>query len=159
MPDVRLSAEGATMRVTAGRCHDTRRMGSVGALLRDERGAVTGEFTVVVPFFVFLLVFFADATILYLTHTEMYNLARDAARRMSTGELQNADEVVAYASERMFLGQRLYTVYTDFGANGNMQVLVEVPVGEAAIFGFFFTPLMGRELVALAAAGQEPAVE
>lgn len=133
-------------------------MYGLGNFLRDDKGAVTIEFTVLVPFFIFMLVIFADFAAVYLTHTEMYNVARDAARRMSTGELKNADEVVAYASEHMFLGQRLYTVFTDFGPNGNMQVLVEIPVGEAAIFGFFMRPLIGESLTALATVSAEPGV-
>ena len=133
-------------------------MRALRRFLRDDEGAVTIEFTTLVPFFIFLLVIFADFAAVYLTHTEMYNLARDAARRMSTGELKDADEVVAYAEEHMFLGQRLYTVFTDFGPNGNMQVLVEVPVGEAAFFGFFLGPLIGESLTATATVSREPGV-
>lgn len=133
-------------------------MYGLGNFLRDDKGAVTIEFTVLVPFFIFMLVIFADFAAVYLTHTEMYNVARDAARRMSTGELKNADEVVAYAGEHMYLGQRIYTVATNFGPDGNMQVLVEVPVAEAAFFGVFLRPLIGESLTALATVSAEPGV-
>ncbi len=129
-------------------------MRGVVLFLSDETGAVTVEFTVLVPFFIFLLVFFADAAAIYATHTNMYDFARDAARRMSTGELENANEVVAYANGNLFFGQRQYTVFTDFGRN--MNVLVEIPVSEAAIFGFFFRPIIGESLIARATMNQEP---
>ena len=54
---------------------------------KDEKGAVTMEFTVLVPFFVVLLIFFADASVIYFTHSEMFNAARDISRRMSTGQI------------------------------------------------------------------------
>ena len=122
--------------------------------VRDETGAVTVEFTVLVPFFIFLLVIFADAAVLYLTHSEMYNLARDAARRMSTGQFENPNEVVTYSAEHLFLGQRTYTVYTSFGPT--MSVLVEVPIDDATIFGYFFRPILGKSLIATAYWGREP---
>lgn len=133
-------------------------MCSVLKFLSDEEGAITLEFVLIVPYFVLTLVFFADIATVYLTHSQMYDLARDAARRMSTGELKDADQVVAYAEQRLTMGQRLYTVFTDFGPNGNMQVLVEIPVSEAAIFGYFMAPLIGENLFALATVSAEPGV-
>ena len=43
----------------------------VRALLSDETGAVTIEFTTLVPAFILLLVFFVDASTVYLTRSEM----------------------------------------------------------------------------------------
>ena len=124
--------------------------------LGDERGAVSIEFTTLVPFFVFLLVFFADASIIYLTHTEMYNAARDIARRMSTEELETESEVLEYAAAHVFLGQRRYTVDAEFG--GNMQVTIAVGLGDAAITGYFFAPVLGRTLTASATFRREPVI-
>ena len=123
---------------------------------RDEKGAVTVEFVVIVPFFIFVMIFFADAATIYLTHTEMYNVARDAARRMATGELRTEDEVVAYASQKLLLGGRTYDVYTGF--DKTRFVAVAVPVPQAAIFGFFFRHLLGESLIASAGVVQEPRV-
>ena len=64
-------------------------MHRINRFLRDSKGAVTTEFTVLVPFFVMLLVFFADASVIYLTHSEMFNTARDIARRMSTDQIKS----------------------------------------------------------------------
>ncbi len=123
-------------------------------LLRDDAGAVTVEFTVLVPFFVLLLVFFADASIVYLTHSEMYANARDIARKMSVDEFTTPAEVQTYASDHLFLGDRTYVVEPSFGAN--MTVTIAVPVAEAAISGVFFTPILGRQLTASATVRREP---
>ena len=59
-------------------------MRTISTFLRDETGAVTIEFILWVPVFVGLLVFVTDASIIYLTHSEMWSVARDTARRMTT---------------------------------------------------------------------------
>ena len=51
-------------------------MQSVFALLRDEKGAVTIEFVLWVPIFASLLVFVTDASIIYMTHSEMWTYPR-----------------------------------------------------------------------------------
>lgn len=122
--------------------------------LCDQKGAVTIEFTVLVPFFVMLLVFFADASVIYLTHSEMFNFARDAARRMSTGELKTRSEVRQFAAEHLFLGERTYTIDPQFG--GVNRVTIAIYVGEAAIFGAWFEPVLGQVLVASAEVQSEP---
>lgn len=129
----------------------------VGCLVRDERGAVTVEFTVLVPFFVFLLVLFADATVIYLSHSEMYNAARELSRSVSTGEVRNQAEAEAYVADKLFLGDRDYYVYVDF--DQDKTVTIAVNVYDAAIFGLWFTPLVGRELVATATVAEEPRIE
>ena len=129
-------------------------MQSLGRFTRDEKGAVTIEFTVLVPFFIFLFIFFVDAAVIYLTHSEMYNVARDAARRMATGELKDPAEVTQYASEHLFLGNRTYNIYTVF--SGTRTVLVEIPVNQAAIFGLFFQAIIGESLIATASVVREP---
>lgn len=121
----------------------------------DEKGAVTIEFTVLVPFFIFLLVLFADASVIYFTHSEMFNAARDISRRMSTGQIETEDQALAYASERLYLGDRVYTVDVDF-ASGDMPVSIGMPVGQAAIFGVWFGPIIGDALIATARTRREP---
>ena len=122
---------------------------------RDEKGAVTIEFTVLVPFFVFLMIFFADATAIYFTHSEMFNAARDISRRMSTGQIETEDEALAYASQRLYLGERVYTVDVDL-TDGDMPVSIGMRVGQAAIFGVWFKPIIGDALIATARTRREP---
>jgi hypothetical protein len=123
--------------------------------IRDERGSVSLEFTMLVPFFLMFLVFFADATVIYLTDTEMFNAAREISRRASTGELQTLSQAEAYAADKLFLGARTYYIDVDFAAD-DKKVTIAIPVYDAAIFGFFFRPILGRALVATATTSEEP---
>lgn len=125
-------------------------------LVRDDTGAVTLEFTVLVPFFIMLLVFFADATVIYSTHTEMFNAAREISRSMSTGELGDQSQVESYAVKKLFLGERTYYVDADF--TDDKKVTIAVHLYDAAIFGVFFRPILGKELVAIATAAEEPRI-
>jgi len=127
------------------------------ALLRDETGVVTTEFTVLVPFFVFLMVFFADATVIYLTHSEMFNAAREISRRVATGEIQSESDAQWYADNKLMLGARTYNVGIGFSGN-DRTVRIGIPLYDAAIFGVFFRPVLGRELVATAVVSEEPRV-
>ena len=131
-------------------------MRSVDRFLRDSKGAVTIEFIVLVPAFVFLMVFFTDVSIIYLTHSEMYNAARDVSRRMATGELKTATEVKTYAAEHLHLGARTYSVDPQFG--DAMTVTIAIGIDEAVFFGAFFQPILGRSLVATSTVQREPRI-
>lgn len=131
----------------------TDAMNGLKRFLRDSRGAVTVEFTVLVPAFVFIMILFVDTSIVYLTHSEMYNSARDIARRMSTHQLETPADVQAYAVQNLTLGARQYVVTPDFG--GVMSVSITVSVSDAAFFGAFFQPLLGKALIATASVRSE----
>jgi Flp pilus assembly protein TadG len=120
--------------------------------LRDERGSATIEFVLWVPVFVVLLVATTDATILYLSHTEMWNVSRDIARRLSVGDITEG-QAVEEAKKELFLYSRAYTVATSVG----IDVVVEITtnVGDASVFGFF-KPVLGRDLSARVVMRREP---
>lgn len=122
--------------------------------IRDEKGAVTIEFTVLVPFFILLMVLFVDSAVTWLSHSEMFNAARDISRRMSTGELTTQDEVANYAASHMFLGERTYTLDADF--DDQNRVAIRVPLDDATIFGIWFKPILGKALVATSETRREP---
>jgi Flp pilus assembly protein TadG len=126
--------------------------------LSDSRGAVTIEFVVMFPAFIFLMIFFADTSIVYLTHTEMYNAARDTARRIATHQLDTQEEAHAYAAGRLSLGARTYGLYTDGynSAGGVATVTVAIGLDQAVFFGALFEPILGRSLVATARVRIEP---
>jgi len=130
---------------------------SLQQLACDESGAVSLEFTVLVPFFVMLMVFFADGTVIYLTHTEMFNAAREISRRASTGELQDQSQAQSYANSKLLLGERTYYVDVDFSGD-NKTVTIAIPLYDAAIFGVFFRPILGKALVAVATTSAEPRI-
>jgi Flp pilus assembly protein TadG len=122
--------------------------------LRDERGAATIEFVLWVPVFVILLVATTDATILYLTHTEMWNVSRDIARRVAVGDMTSA-QAVDVAQQELFLYGRHYTV--GVSPDNQIDVVVEIKTNarDASVFGFF-TAVIGRELTARVVMRREP---
>ncbi len=129
-------------------------MRSVFTFLRDEKGAVTIEFVLWVPIFVGLFVFVTDASIIYLTHSEMWNVARDTTRRMTTRQFTTVAEARDFAAARLFLGERTYVIDPDFG--GEMNVTIAISLDDATIFGFFFESILGKSLVASVTMRNEP---
>jgi len=131
-------------------------MHKICSFLRDEKGAVTIEFVALVPAFVMILVFFTDASILYLTHSEMFNAARDIARRMSTGQITTRDQALAYAVEQLKLYERTYLLETSDDVFADKTVRISVGVADAAIFGYLLTPVLGRTMSVTATMRGEP---
>ncbi len=117
-------------------------MACIRRFIRDQTGTATIEFVLWVPVYVILLVAVTDASILYLTHTEMWNAARDTARGISVGALTAAD-APDRAREKLLLSGRTYTVAASDA--GPVIVEISVNVGDASIFGFF-KPVLGRQL-------------
>ncbi len=117
---------------------------TIRAFLEDDGALASMEFVLWVPVFFFVLVIVTDASILFLTHTEMWNAARDTARRVSVGAM-TAAEAPARATRKLKLANRQYRVAVS-DAN---PVIVEISVGvaDASVFGFF-TRVLGRRLVA-----------
>ncbi len=126
----------------------------VRAFISDVRGSATLEFILWVPVYVILLVAVTDASILYLTHTEMWNAARVSARSISVGALAVAD-VPGHAKERLLLGGRTYTVAAS--DTDPVTVQISVNVGDASVFGFF-KPVLARQLIARVEMMKEPVV-
>jgi len=120
--------------------------------LRDDSGSATIEFVLWVPVFVVLLVATTDATILYLSHTEMWNVSRDIARRIAVGDI-TADEAVNEAQKELFLYNRTYRVAAESGID--VVVEIQTNVGDASVFGFF-KPVLSRELSARVVMRREP---
>ena len=130
-------------------------MRSVLTFLGDEKAAVTIEFVLWVPIFVGLFVFVTDASIIYLTHSEMWNVARDTTRRITTGEITNDAEARDYAAAHLFLGSRTYVIDPEL-ASADMNITIAIGLDGAAIFGFFFKPILGQSLVASVTMRKEP---
>jgi Flp pilus assembly protein TadG len=122
--------------------------------VRDERGSATIEFVLWVPVFVILLVATTDASILYLHHTEMWNVSRDVARRVSVGDMTEAQAADKVQSE-MFLSTNAYTVETSNPAELDVWIKITTSVRDASVFGFF-EPVLGRSLVAEVTMRREP---
>ncbi len=122
--------------------------------MRDERGSATIEFVLWVPVFVIILVAATDATVLYLHHTEMWNVSRDVARRVAVGDMSEADAAAAVQND-MFLYSRAYTVATSNPTSLDVQIMIQTSVADASVFGFF-EPIMDRYLTAMVTMRREP---
>ena len=129
-------------------------MRGVFTFLRDEKAAATIEFVLWVPIFVGLFVLVTDASIIYLTHSEMWSAARDTTRRMTTGEITPRAQARDYAAAHLFLSSRTYVIDPDFG--GEMNVTLTIGLDDAVIFGYFFEQVLGRSLVASVTMRREP---
>ncbi len=105
--------------------------------LRDDRGLQTIAFLLWVPIFVALLVIVIDASTLYLTQTEMWNVARDTARRMTTGALKTESQVRVYANSQLHQFRNntgLYTVDASF--DPVVVVAISIGAGDISFTGF-----------------------
>ena len=99
---------------------------------RGERGSITVEFVIWIPVFLVILGFIADASLMYVMQANMWNVARDAARRMSTGEL---DKVAAetYAGNQLLYPNKPYTITATKGSDDVVEI--SIPIENASIFG------------------------
>ena len=129
-----------------------------GALKRfasDETGAVTIEFVVVVPFFMFLFVFFIDTCMLWFTYNDMSTVAQEAVRRTATREFTTVDQVRDFVAGRMFFAHGTYELRADLN-DTDRSVTIMLPVMNASLFGLFLHKFTGRYLVATANMRMEP---
>jgi Flp pilus assembly protein TadG len=110
-------------------------MRGILTFLRDERGSQTIEFVLWLPIIGALLVVISYASILYMTHTEMWNVARDTARRLTVGTLLPAD-AEDYARSQLKLYEVFGTGYqiiaTEDEAASTMTVVIRLGAGDAA---------------------------
>ena len=127
--------------------------------LGDESGAMTVDFVVWLPLFVSLLVIVTDASILYLTQTEMWNVARDTVRRMTTQQLQSEAAAKCWAESEMSLYSHLaYQV----DAQSSMQfntVSITVALNDASSLGYFLQPVLGETISARVTMRADPTLD
>jgi len=131
-------------------------MRTISELLADEQGAMTVDFVVWLPLFVSLLVIVTDASILYLTQTEMWNVARDTVRRMTTGQVATMNDAECWAQTELTQTSHLvYNVETTSTKDFN-SVRITVPLNDASTFGYFLTPVLGETINARVTMRTEP---
>lgn len=119
------------------------------AFLCEEQGAVTIEFILWMPIVVALLVTAIDGTMLYVTHTEMWNVSRDTARRMVTGKIRTVEEAEAYAVNAMSLRELPYGVFAYYDADNVVEFRMAISFSDISIAGYG-SPLLifGTEMMA-----------
>jgi Flp pilus assembly protein TadG len=144
-------------------------MRGILTFIRDDRGSQTIEFVLWLPIIGALLVIISYTSILYTTHTEMWNVARDTARRMTTGKFDIAatgvmDPVAAadYAQTQLKLYKFFDTGYlvtaTEDVNPRRMTVVITLAVTEGSFDAGFFgaLQLVGGTMAARVVMRAEP---
>ena len=134
-------------------------MRDILTFLRDDRGSQTIEIVLWIPIFVALLVIIIDASTLYLTQSEMWNVARDTARRMTTGALTTEADAEDYANMQLRLyvkNSGLYSV--DASYDPVVVVAISVGAGEVSFSGlrYFGFTIFGGPIRAQVVMRPEP---
>ena len=127
---------------------------SVSQFLRDEQGSAKIEFVLWVPVFAVLLIATIDATVLYLHHTEMWNVSRDVARRVAVGDMTE-NQVAQVVQDELFLYADHYWVATSQPTDLDVKIAIQTSIADASVFGFF-KPVLSENLVALVTMRREP---
>lgn len=128
------------------------------AFFADERGSETVQFVAFVPLFVFLLVIVTDASFLYLTNSEMWNVARDTARRMVAGQITSETEAETFAAERLNMFENPYTVDAHFDPDAYMSIYIATDIADAMVFGAFLRPLLNDTIQVRVVMRSEPEI-
>lgn len=101
--------------------------------VKDDRGSVTIEFTLLLPLFTAFLLLVTDASLLFLRQITLMNVARDTARAVSRYAM-TAAEAKTYAETVAKTGQGAATATVTI-ANGIVTVNVTTSAKSAAPFG------------------------
>jgi Flp pilus assembly protein TadG len=144
-------------------------MRGILSFLRDDRGSQSIEFVLWLPIIGALLVIISYASILYTTHTEMWNVARDTARRMTIGLYDDGVSGVMDGAAAIDYAQSQLKLYDLFGTGYDVQatedtvtetMTVVITLGvtdgsyDAGFFGAF--SLVGGTLAARVVMRAEP---
>ena len=122
--------------------------------IHDDRGSATIEFVIWIPWFMFLLMITTDISFVYYSLTTMANTSRDAARRLSTGEIEPAN-LTGFVNGK--LGGGGYTIDNCSTAD-EACVRITRPFSKTAVFGRFLGDLIDKDLSAQTAMRKEPGV-
>lgn len=114
--------------------------GPLARLVADETGSATVEFALWIPLFCFLLISTADLGILLMRHAEMWDIARDAARRMAIYQM-SADEARSHVIDRLAEDSDALVVEAEVG--DEVRVLITVPTAHVLPFGVFGSAMNG----------------
>lgn len=135
-------------------CFANRKAPGIAGFLRDETGWATIEFVLWVPVFAVLLIATIDATVIYLQHTEMWNVSRDVARRVAVGDMVESD-VVQVVQNEMYLYSKAYTVATFQPTDLDVQIAIQTTIADASVFGIF-QAVLDNNLTAVVTMRREP---
>ena len=120
----------------------------INEFLGEEDGALTIEFILWIPIIVAVLITVIDATTVYVTHTEMWNVARNVTRQMSTGVIGTEDEAEACATSLMELRDLPYYVDAFYDEDTGVQVAILLRVNDFAVLGYSPLTIFGGDIMA-----------
>lgn len=112
----------------------------------DERGAMSVDFILWLPLFLSLLMLVTDASILYMTQTQMWNIARDTARRMTTQQIRSVTEATCYAKAKLSVYPDLNFTVQPASTTQYNTVNISLPVNDASVFGNFLGKVRGKTI-------------
>ncbi len=122
---------------------------------RDEGATVTVEFVIWLPLFIIILFLIVEVSLLFLTQSSMWNVARDTARRISTHEFTQAS-AVTHATGAMTFGGHPYTIAAD-AIGPEVSVTISTSVGDVLLFSYSpMAAFAGSQLVAKVTLREEP---
>ncbi|MGG7645489.1 TadE/TadG family type IV pilus assembly protein [Rhodovulum sp. YNF3179] len=107
----------------------------IGSLKRDDDGSVTIEFALWLPFFAALLVLTVDVSMLFMTQSNYWSVARDTARLVARHAMDES-AAESYAAARASLTGVTPTTDVTIGTD-TVTVLVSVPANQIATFNAF----------------------
>ena len=126
-----------------------------GHFAADTAGAVTVEFVLWLPLFIIILFLIVEVSLLFLTQSSMWNVARDTARRIATHEFDQTD-AETHAESAMTFGGHPYTVEAD-ATGPEVSVTITASVGDVLLFSYSpMAAFAGSELVAQVILREEP---
>ncbi|MEO1458477.1 MAG: TadE/TadG family type IV pilus assembly protein [Pseudomonadota bacterium] len=120
--------------------------------LRDDRGSLSIEFVLWLPVFVAFLVITSDTSFAFMTHTRMWNAARECTRNIAVGATPASTAAAENCASALLPGnvQNWAINYSEQSLGGVDTVTVSIRTtgGDAMIFGGLFEEFTGADLVA-----------
>jgi Flp pilus assembly protein TadG len=122
---------------------------------RDNSGGVTVEFVIWLPFFFLIMALIVEVSLLLLTQSNMWTVARDTARRIATHEFDQA-AAEAHATSAMTFGGHTYTIAAD-ATGPDISVTITTSVRDVLLFTYGpMSAFGGTPLVAEVILREEP---
>ncbi len=104
--------------------------------VNDEEGGVTVEFVIWLPVFLLVMMLTVDVSMVFLAQSRMWDVARDAARRMSLG-LMDETEAEAFAGDgARFKSSAIPTVDATVGST-EVSIVITIQGQDVNLFGVF----------------------
>lgn len=138
--------------VSEGRSGRPRARPGLRRLRDSEAGSMTAEFVIWLSFFLTLVFMVTDVSIVAYRYTQMWDVARSAAREVAMGAIPRTQEgVEAYVRERLPEG---YAVTLTGQHTTYFEISIEAAPQAIGVFGLFEAAAGG--LTARVGLGQEP---